>query len=670
MFFPWLADAGMPQQPLEQDRIFGRDRYETAVALSREIYDIDQSADAVVLVRGDLATEGLVAGPLASVLNASILLTKTGDLPAATRQEMQRILPTSKEVWILGGDRAISPGVEVQVQQLGYSTRRIIGETRVETAARVAEEVLSRAAPSKAYLVNGWSGADAFIASNVATHQKVPVLLSRQSGIDPSLGSLLSKHASLDLHAIGGPAVLSNALINELKKNHDVTWTYGANRFATNIQAVAGMSSIDLAFGNADRPLDLLVGGAVAGRFGVPLLLVRENLAPETQQYLQDNHEGMLGENLIGGEAVISANLAKRLRYFRKTKDEAMSFMSTRLKTTAAQLPVGIFPFASTDPSGTWNFVVKGKDFVEGFWVDWLYQVGEITGDAALVIRAKADAVALTPFATYPHHDLGFVFFPSHAKLCDATGEQQFCDTAIQAADTLASLFDPALHVITTTPGSREAIIDTTVNTVLLYWASDYTGNSSYRSIADETNHTLANLLIRPDGSTAQSVHFNADGSVEKIHTHQGYSDNSTWARGQAWALLSMIFAYEFTNDSYYIDRAREVFDYLEAQHKKFAGLWPYDFSASDVTHVDASAMTVAMEALTLLADSEPDSVRATKAQDLGEELLDRVTRQALVPTLQAADPDGRVSKQTYTYPDSLEFIVGDYFLYQALSDL
>ncbi len=674
-FFTWpnnvdaglSAAASLPTVSLTQLRLSGPDRYATAAALSGESFTVDQSAKSAVLVRGDVPSEGLIAGPLAAVLDGTVLLTRPGDLPLVTEKELLRVLPAGSDVWILGGEVAVSSVVAGRVQQLGFTPRRVDGATRVQTAARVAEEVLQRSPGSNAYLVNGWS-VDALIASNVATSTRRPVLLSRQSTLDAALSDFLLNHPRIQLTAIGGPAVLSPSLISALQKNHSVQWLYGANRFATNILAINGMSPQEIAFGSADKFADLLVGGFFAGRSNIPLILMRESLSPETQQYLQANSAALQNEILIGGQASISSSLAKRLRFFRKTKAEALSLLAARVRTTAAQLPSGKFPFASTDPRGAWNFTVTGKDFVEGFWVDWLYREGIASGDTTLITRARSAAATFAPLATYPHHDRGMVFYASHAKLCDATGEAQFCDTAVQAADTLVSLFDPTLNVVTTTPGSREAIIDTTMNMPLLYWAATRTGNPLYRSIADQTNHTLANFLIRADGGTAQSVHFNPDGTVADIHTHQGFSDTSTWARGQAWAIFGLTQAYEQTNDTFYLDRVRALVDYVDITQTKYSGLWPYDFNASDASHADTSAMAIFAEGLLTVADVEPDPVRAANASAMGADVLEQVMRLALVPTLQTADPDGRLSQQTYTFPDSLEFIVGDYFLYQALT--
>lgn len=67
--------------------------------------------------------------------------TKTEQLPPETRSELDRVLGPGGLVYVLGGDRAVSPAVVATLQADGYTVRRLAGPSRVETAIAVADEV-------------------------------------------------------------------------------------------------------------------------------------------------------------------------------------------------------------------------------------------------------------------------------------------------------------------------------------------------------------------------------------------------------------------------------------------------------------------------------------------------------------------------------------------------
>lgn len=105
------------------------------------------------------------------------------------------------------------------------------------------------------------------------------------------------------------------------------------------------------------------------------------------------------------------------------------------------------------------------------------------------------------------------------------------------------------------------------MNLEVLFQSADLTGNDTLRDIATSHANTTIKNHIRSDGtsshlrvslfiylsnfshrpgSTWHVVEYNATtGLVIKKRTAQGYSDSSTWARGQAWGI------YSFANSAY-----------------------------------------------------------------------------------------------------------------------
>ena len=82
------------------------------------------------------------------------------------------------------------------------------------------------------------------------------------------------------------------------------------------------------------------------------------------------------------------------------------------------------------------------------------------------------------------------------------------------------------------------------MNLDLLFTASKLTGDSKYKDIAvRHADHTMANHF-RPDYTCWHVVSYNDDGTVELKQTFQGKNDDSSWARGQAWAVYGYTSCY------------------------------------------------------------------------------------------------------------------------------
>ena len=95
-------------------------------------------------------------------------------------------------------------------------------------------------------------------------------------------------------------------------------------------------------------------------------------------------------------------------------------------------------------------------------------------------------------------------------------------------------------------------------------------------------------MLLRPDGSTFHAARFADDGTVLERGTINGAHDDSTWARGQAWAILGL------AGCGYRAEAERAARWFLD--HLPADGIPPWDFSADHPK--DASAAAIAASAL------------------------------------------------------------------------
>ena len=252
--------------------------------------------------------------------------------------------------------------------------------------------------------------------------------------------------------------------------------------------------------------------------------------------------------------------------------------------------------------------LVASKDWTSGFFPGELWYLYELTNNE----KWKQEAIKFTsPIEQEKKnattHDMGFKIYCSVGNAYRLTKNQHDKDVIIEAAKTLATRFNPKVGAIRSWDHHADVwrfpvIIDNMLNLELLFEATKLTGDSTFYNIAVKHANTTLKNHFRPDFSTWHVVSYNPEtGEVEKKNTHQGYSDASAWARGQAWAVYGYTLCYRETKDKKYLLQAQNVADYI-LRHKNLPkDLIPYyDFDAPNIPNEprDASAAAVIASAL------------------------------------------------------------------------
>lgn len=215
-------------------------------------------------------------------------------------------------------------------------------------------------------------------------------------------------------------------------------------------------------------------------------------------------------------------------------------------------------------------------------------------------------------------------------------------------------------------------IIDCNLNLPLLWWAARETGDRRFAQAADAHVEQAAKLLVRPDHSTYHTYYVDTrTGLPRHGSTHQGFSDDSCWARGQAWGIYGFALAFRHTGRRDYLDLAAQLADYYLARLPD-DGICCWDLIFTKDEPRDSSAAAITICGLLELASALPivDTRRALyQAEAL--RMAESLDRDYLAPL---EGSDGMLAHAVYHWPNKVGVdeccIWGDYFYLEALMRL
>ena len=199
------------------------------------------------------------------------------------------------------------------------------------------------------------------------------------------------------------------------------------------------------------------------------------------------------------------------------------------------------------------------------------------------------------------HHDMGFLYTPSCVAAWKIKKDAHAREAALMAADQLISRFQEKGQFLQAwgTMGARDNyryIIDCLLNLPLLYWASEETGNAKYRDIALRHTQTCCANSFRSDWSCYHTFFMDPEtGEPVRGETCQGYKADSSWARGQAWAVYGLALAYRHTGNEKYLEMFEPVSKYfMDKLPEDMIPYWDLIFTSGEEPRDSSSAAIVA----------------------------------------------------------------------------
>ncbi|HSB73004.1 MAG TPA: hypothetical protein VLT62_27075 [Candidatus Methylomirabilis sp.] len=363
-----------------------------------------------------------------------------------------------------------------------------------------------------------------------------------------------------------------------------------------------------------------------------------------------------------------------------RTPEEGLTPVLQRVESSLQQATLqDIFPHAAPSATGVWEGTREGM-WTSGFWAGLLWQRAALTGRPGDAEAATAWTLRLTPHVDHTTHDIGFVFSTS-AVLGWEVGRVAACrDLALQAADRLAGMWNPAAGVIPVGPqaeiaaGLDDVTIDCMVNLPLLWWAWKITGEERFRQIATSHADRTAEWHVKQDGRVIQSTHFDPQtGRMTKQETHQGSGTEGCWTRGQAWGIYGFAAAYAATGEERFLRVADRVATYyFQRAGSDLVPFYCFDDPARPNVPRDSSAAAITGAGLAILAEHTKESLCCQRSRDRAEALLSAMVTDYLTPRdREDPRPPGMLLhgcyNQKHGWQTDHELVWGDYFLLEAL---
>jgi rhamnogalacturonyl hydrolase YesR len=279
--------------------------------------------------------------------------------------------------------------------------------------------------------------------------------------------------------------------------------------------------------------------------------------------------------------------------------------------------------------------LVASHDWVSGFFPGSLWYMYEYTNDDKWKELAKKYTAPIESEKTNGgNHDIGFKVYCSFGNGYRLTKDQSYRNILLQSAKTLITRFKSNSGIIRSWDHNTDkwqcpVIIDNMMNLELLFWAFNETRDSVYYNTAvSHAKKTIENHF-RKDYSSYHVVDYDTiTGEVLKKNTHQGYSHESAWARGQAWGMYGYTMCFRETGDSAYLEQAKAITHFIFTHKNLPEDLIPYwDFDAPGIPDEprDVSAASIIASALYEL--SLYDAENAVKYRQWADAILDNLSR-------------------------------------------
>lgn len=334
-----------------------------------------------------------------------------------------------------------------------------------------------------------------------------------------------------------------------------------------------------------------------------------------------------------------------------------------------------------TEATTNQQYIVgKNDEWTSGFWAGMYWHLYENTKELkymqiAIILTDKL-IERLEDDWYLDHHDIGFLYSLSVGAAYNNTGLSYYKEYIVKAAERLITRFQEVGQFIQCwgklgDPKQYRLIIDSLMNMPLLYTATKVSGDEKFKNIADIHYKAVFDNVVRSDNTTYHTYYFDVEtGEPVRGVTAQGNSDDSCWARGQAWSIAGIAFNNEYNNTDHneLFDKLLDVF--VQNIPEDNVVYWDFDFNDANPSARDSSSNAIV--ACGLLEQCKyVDEGKGKYYTEIAERLINGIEAKY---TNKNVDVNSFVTGGTYAFPLNNGIdegnLWGDYFYLEALTRL
>jgi len=349
--------------------------------------------------------------------------------------------------------------------------------------------------------------------------------------------------------------------------------------------------------------------------------------------------------------------------------ENVVRFCNQKLTENIDQIPENKYPIR-TKGLGEWEFT-DPSGWTSGFFPGSLWLSNKLLPDSNILKAAIKFTEGLTEQQyNKSTHDIGFVILSSFGNGYKLLNKPKYKEIILESAKSLSTRFNEKAGCIQSWNGEFQVIVDNMMNLELLFWAAKNGSDKNFYDMAVAHAYTTIKNHLRPDGSSFHVVVFDTStGEAIKKRTHQGYSDTSSWTRGQAWGIYGFTMCYRETHDTVFLNTAVKMAEYfINNLSEDYIPYWDLQLPAdSEKKFKDASAAAIALSALLELRNYMNDK---TKYDEKINNILHSLINNYLS---EETDSDGILLHCAYNVNSSNPYdwdastVWGDYYFLESL---